>query len=173
MIDLPATLLEFFGIERPDDMQGLPLRDTIASNQPVRETALFGMHGAHINITDGRYVYMLAPATPDNKPLYNYTLMPSHMRERFSIDELQQAELADPFDFTKGCPLLKIPARRWAGTHPFETLLFDVENDSRQQTPLDDPALEARLKQQMIRLMQESDAPREQYERMGLVVSVK
>src|SRR5690606_16787252 len=54
MIDLPATLLEFFGVALPPDMQGVPLRDAIARNQPVREAALFGQHGGHINITDGR-----------------------------------------------------------------------------------------------------------------------
>ena len=172
MIDLPATLLEFFGVERPPDMLGMPLREAVASNQPVREVALFGMHGAHINITDGRYVYMLAPANPHNTPLYNYTVMATHMRHRFTVEELQQAELAPPFSFTKGCPVLKIPGRRWAGTHAMETLLYDVENDPHQQQLLDDPATEERLRQQMIRLMQENDAPVEQYERLGLMLPV-
>ncbi len=172
LIDLPATLLEFFGVERPPDMQGIPLRDAVAHNQPVREAAIFGMHGAHINITDGRYVYMLAPASQENKPLYNYTVMATHMRSRFSIQELQQAEMAGSFSFTKGCPLMKIPGRRWAGTHPFETLLFDVENDPWQRNALHDPAVEGQLKAQMIALMQASDAPAEQFERMGLAVPV-
>lgn len=171
MIDLPATLLEFFGVELPPDMQGIPLRDAVAHNQPVREAAIFGMHGAHVNITDGRYVYMLAPASQDNKPLYNYTVMATHMRHRFRVEELQQAKMAGPFSFTKGCPVMKIPGRRWAGTHPFETLLFDVENDPWQQNPLHNPAVEERLKAQMIALMQANDAPAEQFERMGLAVA--
>lgn len=36
-IDLPATLLEFFGIPLPADMQGKPLYETIRSDKPVRE----------------------------------------------------------------------------------------------------------------------------------------
>ena len=88
-IDLPATLLEYFGLELPADMQGIPLREAIAEDKPVREAALYGLHGGHVNITDGRYTYMRAPAKPENTPLYNYTLMPTHMRARFSIEELQ------------------------------------------------------------------------------------
>ena len=43
-----------------------------------------GHHGTHVNITDGRYVYMRAPLTRENGPVYEYTLMPTHMRAMFS-----------------------------------------------------------------------------------------
>ena len=61
MIDIAPTLLEFFGVDIPVDMQGVPLRDTQASDSLVREAVLFGHFGGQINITDGRYVYMRAP----------------------------------------------------------------------------------------------------------------
>jgi hypothetical protein len=38
-------------------MQGCILKDTIAQDKPVREAGLFGIHGGHVNCTDGRYVY--------------------------------------------------------------------------------------------------------------------
>ncbi len=82
MIDLPPTLLEFFGVDIPPDMQGVPLRKAIEEDDPVRQGALFGVHGGHVNVTDGQYVYM-APTNPGNTPLFDYTLMPTHMRERF------------------------------------------------------------------------------------------
>jgi len=41
-VDLPATLLEYFNVERPKDMQGIPLRETIESDKKIREAALFG-----------------------------------------------------------------------------------------------------------------------------------
>lgn len=51
-------------------MQGKPLRDTVASDKPVREYALFGMHGFHVNVTDGRYVYMRTPVRePSGRPV--------------------------------------------------------------------------------------------------------
>jgi len=94
-IDLPATLLEYFDQEIPKDMQGSSLKETIENDTPVREAGLFGLHGGHVNITDGRYVYMRAPKA-DNQPLYNYTHMPTNMKHTFSVDEMQQVtELAE------------------------------------------------------------------------------
>lgn len=77
-IDLAPTLLRYFGAHVPKDMQGKDLEATIASDRPVRDSAIFGMHGGHVNVTDGRYVYMRAPMTESNMPLYNYTLMPTY-----------------------------------------------------------------------------------------------
>jgi hypothetical protein len=167
-IDLPATLLEYFGLPLPPDMQGVPLKDTIADDAPVREAALFGLHGGHVNVTDGRYVYMRAPATEDNQPLFNYTLMPTHMRARFSVEELQGIELADPFPFTKGCRTIRVPAQRWPGSHPYETLLFDLQIDPAQARPLQDKTVEQKMVGHLRRLMEKNDAPAEQYRRLGL-----
>ena len=139
-----------------------------ATDVPVRQAALFGLHRGHVNVTDGRYVYMRAPATPQNQPLYNYTLMPTHMRARFSVDELQGIELAEPFSFTKGCRTIRVPAKRWPGSHPFETLLFDLQKDPKQESPIDDPHIERMMIGHMVRLMRENDAPAEQFERLGL-----
>jgi arylsulfatase A-like enzyme len=168
MIDIPATLLEFFGVKRPKDMQGMSLRDSIAHNAPTRDACLFGTMGGHVNVTDGRYVYMRGPVTPDNTPLYEYTLMPTHMEGLFAIAELQDIQLAEPFSFTKGCRVNKIEARKWAVPELFKTLLFDLETDPRQENPIRDAAVEQRMIAHMLRMMQDNDAPPEQYERLGL-----
>ena len=47
-IDLAPTVLEFFGREIPENMQGKPLYQTILDDTPVREYALFGQHGVHV-----------------------------------------------------------------------------------------------------------------------------
>jgi arylsulfatase A-like enzyme len=167
-IDLAPTLLEFFGVPRPKDMQGQPLRETVASDQPVREAGLFGLHGGHVNVTDGRYVYLRAPVRPENTPLYEYTLMPTHMRRTFGPDELQDIRLAEPFPFTKGCRTMKIAGRPWGKAHEFGHLLFDLQADPRQEWPIRDAAVEARLTRHLVRLMRENDAPAEQFERLGL-----
>jgi arylsulfatase A-like enzyme len=169
MIDFPATLLEYFGLPLPPDMQGVPLRETIANDTPVREAALFGLHGGHVNVTDGRYVYMRAPAKPDNKPLYEYTLMPTHIRSHFGVDELKTAELTDPFSFTKGVRPLRFEARPWVNAHPFGTMLFDLQTDPGQEHPIDDPEIEMIMIQHLIRLMRANNAPPEQFERLGLL----
>lgn len=174
MIDFPATLLEFFGVERPPAMMGVPLSDVIADNAPTREAILFGYHGAMVNVTDGRYVYMRA-AAGDNTPLYEYTVMPTHMNHRFLPGELQQWEIAQPFSFSKGCPLMKIPGRITHARrtiHDLGNLLYDLETDPSQEHSLVDADIEARMVGHLIRLMQENDAPADQYARLGLMAEV-
>ena len=167
-IDLAPTLLEYFGAAVPPDMQGKPLHETIAKDAPVREAGLFGLLGAHVNVTDGRYVYMRAPASQDNAPLYNYTLMPTHMRHIFTVDELRNAKLARPFSFTKGLKVLKVPATSWLDKHEYRTMLFDINDDPKQERPLEDARAEKRMIKLLKRAMKESDAPPEQFKRLGL-----
>jgi arylsulfatase A-like enzyme len=167
-IDLAPTLLEYFGVARPQDMQGVPLRDTIAANAKVREAGLFGIHGGHVNCTDGRYVYMRAPTNPENEPLYNYTLMPTHMTRLFSVEELQNIRLAEPFFFTKGCRTMRIAGQPWRNPYPFGTMLFDLRDDPKQARPMQDPVVEEMMIRRMVKLMRENDAPVEQFERLGL-----
>lgn len=170
-IDLGPTLLDWFGLQATPRMTGCNLRQTIANDQPVRQASIFGIFGGQVNVTDGRYVYMRGPATPENSPLHDYTLMPTHMRQRFSVDELAgQITLADPFPFTQGCSLMRIPSHYKRSRHPdaFSTLLFDLHTDPQQQKPIHDAAIEARMTQSLLELMQQAEAPSEQYQRLGL-----
>jgi hypothetical protein len=111
---------------------------------------------------------MCAPASVNNEPLYEYTLVPTHMRSLFGVGELQDIELAEPFSFTKGCRTMRIKARPGTDAHQFGSLLFDLANDPGQEHPIDDPAVEEMMIRHMVRLMQENDAPPEQFERLGL-----
>lgn len=169
-IDLAPTLLEFFGVNIPLDMQGKPLKDTIAFNKPLREAALYGMHGGQVNCTDGKYTYMRAPINPDNQPLYNYTIMPTHMRGVFSIEELKSAEFVTPFSFTKGCKVMRTLSKTRANSHEFSTLLFDIEKDPKQENPIQNPKIEKLMLEKMIILMKENDTPLEQFERLGIEI---
>ena len=176
-IDLAPTIIDFFDLPVPKDMLGVPLKDAIAKNTPIRETCIYGVHGASIACTNGKATYILAP-NEDNEPLYNYSLMPTHMRAMFSIEELQTAELSSPFSFTKGCQLIKTEGsydfafgRRVAkGTHipASETRLYDLVNDPNQVTPIDNPHLEHYFKAQIVQHLKDNDAPAEQYIRMGM-----
>jgi len=168
-IDLAPTLLEFFGLKIPPDMQGRSLAQAIAADVPVHEAVLFGVHGGQVNCTDGRYVYMRGPVNPANEPLYEYTLMPTHMRSLFAPEELHQIELAGPFSFTKDCRVMKIKPCRWITLSQNETLLFDLATDPRQERPIQDRAIEEMMAERMVRLMRETDAPPEQFARLGLI----
>ncbi|OQB13270.1 MAG: Arylsulfatase [Firmicutes bacterium ADurb.Bin193] len=167
-IDIAPTLLDFFNVDIPKDMQGKPLKEVIECDRKIRDGALFGIHGGHVNCTDGRYVYMRAPKSDDNTPLYEYTLMPTHMRNMFSISELQDIEVAGPFSFTKGCKVMKIAGRDKKENHSYPTLLFDLDSDPGQQNPITDSKVERRMTELMIKLMKENDCPSEQFERLGL-----
>ena len=173
-IDIAPTVLEYFNLDIPVDMQGQALKDTIITDKPVRKAGLYGLHGAHVNVTNGRYVYMRAPVNENNAPLYQYTHMPAHMRCSFSVEEMQRLEgLAEPFSFTKGCKTMKIDVSSQGGgiksqAYEFGHLLFDLENDPRQENPLEDPEIEKMMIEHLIREMKANDAPEEQYERLGL-----
>lgn len=169
-IDLAPTLLDYFNLPIPQDMQGKALKETIANDVAVRQTALFGVYGAQVSCTDGTWVYTHAP-TQANRPLNHYTLMPTHMRHPFTPQELQQTEMVESFSFTKGCRLMKI-ADIGLGMVPLEhhwqSVLFNVTDDPRQATPQHNPDVVARLKKEIVRMMAENEAPEEQYERLGL-----
>ena len=166
-IDLAPSILDFFNKGIPPDMQGKPLQPVIREDTPVREAALFGVYGGHVNCTDGHYIYARAPV-PANEPLYEYTLMPMHMHEVFSIKEIQNMELGGPFDFTKGCRLLKIPVPAAKTQGEFGTMLFDIKNDPMQEKQIEDAQIQTRMIGLMKKLMEENDAPEEQFIRLGL-----
>ena len=173
-IDLGPTLLDFFGVDGSPDMLGRSLTETITDDASVRTAALFGMHGLHVNVTDGRYVYMRGPATENNQPLFDYTLMPAHMRHAFEVTELNGAiELAPPFSFTKGCQTIRIPKQAgMPGGEParfsLPTRLYDVVRDPKQEHHLDDVAVEAEMTNHLSALLKSCDAPPEQFQRLGL-----
>ena len=109
--------------------------------------------------------------------LFQYTLMPMHMKEFFSIGELAEASLVPPLPFSKGVPLLKVPSTPKSpvyfghgpgGQKDTTTVLFDLVDDPRQLAPLADPGIETRLIRQMASLMRSTDAPAESFERIAL-----
>jgi arylsulfatase A-like enzyme len=172
-IDIAPTILEFFQVEIPEHMMGHPLRDAIAKDQPIRKAALFGIHGGHVNCTDGQYVYMRAPVNEPGKPLYHYTLMPSFGFNLTPVELLNNMELVEPFEFTKGCQVLKIESKFSFGGGQHHTLLFDVENDPKQEHPISNTKIEEKMENYMVSIMRANDAPSEQYERYGLLVEEK
>lgn len=167
-IDIAPTLLEYFGINIPDKMQGKQLKETIENDIEIRDGALFGVHGGHINVTDGKHVYMRASISSENKPLYEYTLMPTVMRNFFSDNQLKMAELINEFDCTKNIPVLKVPTSTYMSSFRFGNKLFNLEDDPDQLKNRDNLDKEIEMLELIRKLMIESEAPKEQYERIGI-----
>lgn len=173
-IDLAPTLLEFFDVEIPNEVQGKSLKTVIKNDEDIRKGGLYGVFGGQVNVTDGRYVYMRAPENADNLPLYEYTLMPTQHGSRrafVEIDRLKKTEFVDGFEFMQGCPVMKIPGKSDKyNTHKYGTLLFDLENDPKQENPIKDVEIETYMIDMMIELMAANECPIEQYERLGLPI---
>ncbi|KLQ24236.1 sulfatase-like hydrolase/transferase [Citrobacter sp. RHBSTW-00570] len=168
-IDIPATLLEYFDVPRPPSMTGKPLRPAVENDTPVRDYAMFGYFGGHINITDGEYVYMRCPREEGKGGLYEYTLMPARIDSMFKVNELQNITIHPGFDFTQGAQVMQIPATfGYLNPWRFGDKLFDLNADPQQMRPLHDSERAFHYAQAITGLMERHDAPPELYVRFEL-----
>ena len=176
-IDLMPTFLDLHGVTLPPEVEGRSILPLLAADNPIREAGLYGVWASATNVTDGRYTYFRYPGDMHGQEIYQYTLMPTHISSFFDLGDLETAQLAPPFDFTKRAPVLKVPGNpklpmyRGLGMDFFQdtdTVLFDTRADPQQLDPLTDPAVEQRLVAQMRTLMRRNDAPPEAYARLGL-----
>lgn len=176
-MDLMPTILDIFGTAIPPEVRGHSLLPALHDDTPVREAALFGQFGGAVNVTDGRFAYMRYPeGEAADTQLHHYTLMPLHMRTFFEPKEMQGAELVGPFGFTKGMPVLKLPlvpdaAANMIHRYPLldaRTVLYDLERDPQQKSPIDAPGEAARMAALLCRAMAAHEAPPEAYRRLGL-----
>ncbi len=173
---MAATFLDLYGVAPPAENEGFSLLKTRDGTE-VREAALYGYFGGAVNVTDGRYSYHRFPADLSTQEIYQYTVMPTHIWDFFPPEELAQASLAEPFPFTKGAKLLKVPVGKRSPMYDTygpgalledDTRLYDLESDPGQEAPLADAATEARLVDLMLALMRANHAPPEAFTRLGL-----
>lgn len=167
-VDIVPTIAEYFKIDPPRFMDGKSLYPALISDAQIREYALFGIFGGSVNITDGRYVYMHAPIAPQNRPLYEYTLMPMHMNAPFQVKELTHLSLTNEFSFTQLSQVMKIPASSHFNAYWYGTMLFDLASDPLQEHCIRNDSIELRLLEVMRGMMHQNEAPLEQYERLGI-----
>lgn len=171
-IDIAPTFFDLWGVEPPAETEGKSLlRDN------GREALIFGYFGGAVNVTDGRFTYHRYPDDLKTQEIYQYTVMPTHITRPFTPEELSGATLAPPFGWTKSVPLLKVPVIERSPMYnnygpgaiiESDTRLYDLDSDPRQETPLDEPAAEARMVGYMKSLMQANDAPPEAFARLNL-----
>lgn len=174
-IDLMPTFLEYHGASIPPHVTGASLRPTFDGGA-IRQDAIFGYFGKATNITDGRHVYLRNPVNADGGPLHAYTAMPVQgLNSWFPRDVHDRVEMGRYFGHTYNLPLYKIPAAGLPPAHhPGEASytgrheLFDVRADPHQQSPIDDPTLEAHFVERIAEHLQHYEAPAEQYTRLGI-----
>ena len=176
--DLMPTMLELFKQPIPPEVTGRSLLSAMRADDPGRvdEGCIFGQFGAAINFTDGRYAYFLYPQEPFDVDLFQYTLMPTHMRTFFEAREFQDAEVVNSLPFAQGYPVWRLPVRKDAKANMTQrypllearTVLFDLATDPQQREPIQDVQQEQRIRAQIAALFARNDAPRELYRRYGL-----
>ncbi len=169
-IDFAPTLLEFFGASAAGHA-GRTWSARSRPTPPCATAASSGIFGGHVNVTDGRYVYMRGAGTGQRAAVRVHADADpprAHVRRRRAADD----RAAEPFSFTKGCRTMKIagfPQHVLRDVpHEYGTMLFDLEADHAQEAPLKDAAVERRMIGLLVRHMKENEAPVEQYERLGL-----
>jgi hypothetical protein len=88
----------------------------------------------------------------------------------FSVDSLKDAELTDVFRFADGARLMRLhePGPIAGAAEEQDTMLFDLKNDPEQKQPVQDEQTERRMIELLERRMYESEAPEEQFRRLGL-----
>lgn len=166
-IDIAPTLLDYFGLDIPKAMEGKSILPGLKNHEPVRDYALYGVFGGHVNITDGRYTYMRASDSLDKEVMYNYTLMPTNIRGFFSPKVLKDAVLTDEFEFTNHMPVLKTIAKPMMSSLVYGNMLFDVKHDPKQMVKLNDESMELKMANALCQELEKSEAPSELYTRLG------
>lgn len=174
--DLMPTFLDFYGIEAPVEVTSHSLVGLLRGGRGERHSAILGMFAGPICVTDGRYTYYRFPEGAPGGSLPLYTVMPSHLQDMFSLEELRTAELVKPFDFTKGVPVLRFEMAsdvRESGLSCVAnweagSCLFDLATDPRQENPIDDPEVIDRLLGRMVDHLLTHDSPHETYDHYGL-----
>jgi arylsulfatase A-like enzyme len=179
-IDLMPTFLELNNNKIPKEVQGKSLLSFLEKEKETNHTALFGYWGGGVNLTDGKYTFFNYPENMKRTEANQYTLMPTHLRQFFTLDELKTAKLNEPFSFTKGVPVLKIQNQEngpaigndsgGKDSMKFEdtvTSLYDITIDPGQLNNIIDSPIKAKMLKEMKKKMIENDAPKEVLQRFG------
>jgi len=176
-VDVHATILECFGVKSPRPIDGMSLLPVLrGEKEQVREGALFGWWGRRVNWTDGKRLYMRAPATPDNQPLCFYT-------NRWSTAPWWEIPVPDErTEFGRFVSGVDMPVGRQPVSpeemqrlHNIQiddlregSLLFDIAADPEEQDDLAGSPLEEEIAGRLKAQLEEQRAPAEQFERLGL-----
>ncbi len=162
-IDIMPTLLEYFNLEKVDDVRGFSLLDTIENDKKVRDYAIYGWFGSAINITNGKYTYFRKPNF--DVPIYMYCSIPTTLWRY--LTECKNAEIGkflDRIDY----PLYKIQVKNFM-KRINENLLFDIENDYSQENPILNKEIEDAILLELGKQLEYHQAPKELHDRFEII----
>lgn len=172
-IDLMPTILKHHGCSVPDTVKGVSLQETAFGRKEERKQVIYGWFGRAVNVYDGKYTYFRAPIREDNQPCYEYFAMPSTIWRYFDNSYAEDLDMGRFLEYTK-YPVYRLKvksSRDYSGDISYvrESLLFDINEDYEQKSPICNEQLEEQMCRKLIQGMKEAEAPEEQYERLGLM----
>jgi hypothetical protein len=144
----------------------------------VRDQLLTGIWGREVVLVTGRHKYVRG-ASGANAPLSMLSNRWSTMPTHGALDPRLALPLPDGravLDHMPGSDVPVIhqtwaegdPVPFWAWTRPSGNYLFDLENDPAEDENLAGAPLEAQLADQIRTGLEELEAPKTQFERLGL-----
>lgn len=178
--DLMPTFLELYGLDIPAEVTAQSLLEKVIQPEEAADIAprsvIYGMFAGPIGVTNGRYSYYHYPKSTDGKGFNLYTVMPAHMSKLFDPEELRDAMMAKPFNFTKSAPLMRIPmapengeAGQESSRNRLDTVqLFDLKLDPNQEHPIEDDRLVESFCRDISISLRQHDAPEEIFELYGI-----
>ncbi|MBI3782126.1 MAG: sulfatase [Deltaproteobacteria bacterium] len=176
-VDLHATILAVFGASVNHRTHGrslLPLIRGTAS--AIREYALAGVWGREVHVVDGQWKYVRAPIAT-NAPLSmwsnRWSTMPVHIAPDLRLPLPDERAVLDRMPGSR-IPVIRQPfvagdlLPYWA-LGPFSgNHLYDLGEDPSEERNLSGDAVERRLVELLRAVLDEVEAPADQFERMGL-----
>jgi arylsulfatase A-like enzyme len=178
-VDLHATLCDIFGVTPDHRTHGRSLVPLLTGHATsVRDWALTGVWGRHVQVTDGHRTYSRAPVA-SNRPLAmwsnRWSTMPIHAVPELRLPRPDHRARLDAVPGTD-VPVIRQPfgpgdpVPYWA-LAPGERghLLFDLDEDPHETRNLAGTGAEGEAEELLRAALAEVEAPREQFERLDLV----
>ena len=176
-VDIFATLADVFAVDVPQRTHGRSLVPLIVDQaNTVRDYALIGVWGRHVQVVDGTTKYMAAPAG-DNAPLAmwsnRWSTMPIHA---FPQVLLPKPDARATLAFMPGStvPVIRQPFAPgdmlpfWAGGEFDGNKLFRLDVDPDEAENRAGTADEEAARGLLHAALRDVDAPPEQFQRLGL-----
>jgi arylsulfatase A-like enzyme len=178
-VDINATLYDLYGLTPRHVSHGRSLLPLLHGTQTsIRDYALAGVYGRWVHVIDGERKYARGPVRNDNLPLSmwsnRWSTMPVHSMPHL---KLPKPDRRASIDFMPGSdvPVLRQPFEPgdplpyWCyGQKADQHWLFDIVNDPAEVENRLGGADERRMLDLLHAALTDVQAPREQFERLGL-----
>jgi arylsulfatase A-like enzyme len=178
-VDIFATLADVFGVEPGHRTHGRSLVPVIEGRaDSVREWLLSGIYGRYVHVVDRERKYARARVKRENLPLSmwsnRWSTMPVHAMPQI---RLPKPDRRATLDFMPGSDVPVIRQRfqpgdmlpYWAsGGRAGDHMLFDVDGDPGEENNRVGSPDEKRAIDLLRAAIEEIEAPREQFERLGI-----